>query len=235
MRADGQDPTAAARQARRRARRQAQDAQAQVTLGHVLAAVLELSTKVDNLAQTVGKRDVTPRRRDVTPEGARARAGGTRPQAPTGPVGPLAVTPSRPPGELAADVLAALQGHGANSTGAIRDALGHQGLEVPVTEVATALVQLLGAGHVIREPGATTAQPDTWRAIPGALRSLELEAVPVLDVKPTPDLHVTCQDYRAHHRDHAWDDTFQAFVCRRCHDPAPSAGPPQAVAGGAAN
>lgn len=226
-RSDGTDPTAATRQARRRARAQAQGQRDQATLGAVLAAVLELSRKVDNLAASVDNRDVT--RPGVTSrgQGARSRAGGTRPQAPTGPVGPVTVTPSRPDGELGGAVLAALQGNGANSAGAIRDYLGHGGLEVPVGQVATALVQLQGQALVIREPGARPQEPDRWRAVPGALAALELDAH-LLEVRPAPEVHVTCNAYQDHQADHRWDAALGTFVCARCH-PTPTTAQAQAA------
>lgn len=220
-RVDGTDPTASARQARRRARRQLQAERDEATQARILAAVLELSTRVDNLDRKVDNlargRDVTTRPRDVTPGGrGRVARGETGGLPPTGVVGPHRVTPSHPDEDVAAAILAALQGAGSNSAGAIRDALGHGGLELPLGRVTAALVQLQAERHVIREAGRDAHHPDTWVAVPGALTLLELEA-PRLEVRPAPDLHVTCQDYQAHHADHAWDAALGAFVCARCH------------------
>lgn len=224
------DPTAAARQARRRARIAAQADHQGDTLQALVVAVRDLGRKVDNLAQAVGKRDVTAAQRDVTVRGrGRARTGTGVAPAPTGPGGHLPVTVSRVTDqeELAASVLAALSGHGANAVGAIRDALGEA--RVPLGDVAAALVQLQSHGLVLREEGDQAVQrPDRWRAVDGALArldSLDSIVAPRLQVTPTLDLHVTCQDYQAHHASHAWDAALGAFRCATCSPMAAMAAP----------
>lgn len=208
--------TNAERQARHRARNATLGLESQELQRAILAALVDLGRKVDNLAQAVDKLTKTSRNgpeRDVTGRGRpRARVGdGASP--PTG--GGRPPSSNGVPADLEGRVLEAMTGHGANSAGAIRDALTAQDVLVSAPVLAEVLVHLQDAHRVIREPGEG-ARPDRWRAVDGAMEALAQVTAPAVRVSPAPETSVLCSDYRAHAASHAWDPDLGRFRCSEC-------------------
>lgn len=216
-----QDRTLAERSARYRARKaMAQEAQAALE-AKVLERLEALSGEVRALRNAVdnSKRPSTtpvdkPLRngsarsaRSGSAEAAPARAWGTAPQPPTGVVGAPRVDAT----EDGWRVLQVLTSPA--STGAIRDALSAQGADWPTPRVTGALVHLQDTGQVTREVGQGP-KPDRWHPVPQERQEARL--APRLSVVPSPEVHVTCQDYSAHQGDHRWDGPLGRFVCDRC-------------------